>query len=329
MIKRAFAVLLSVAALSLSASLGLLAGQAPRTPRIAILIPESGAVESETVKALRSGLRDLGYKEGENLYVELRDLKGDRSALKSAATELVNKKVDLIFTTGTRATLAAMAATSAIPVVFYHPADPVALGFLKNRTHPQGNVTGVAAFSLQMTQRRLEIFKEVVPDLGRIHIYHDANNKFSEENFLAAEKAAAKLGLQVADHPVKTGDELKNSLDQLQPQRNDAIFHVDDNLVESYAGYLLDTAKKLKMPTMFHEEIWAVKGSLASYGPDSTEVGRQAARLVDKLLKGAKPRDLPVQQVGKFDLVINLRTANVIGLDIAPGTLGKADRVIR
>ena len=307
----------------------LYAAAVSRISRIGILIPESAPGESQTIKGLKDGLKDLGYIEGNNLVVELRDAKGDRSALKTGAADLVSKKVDVIFTTGSRATEAAKAATRQIPIVFRHPADPVAMGLLKNMKRPDENVTGVAAFSSDKSEKRLEILKEIVPNLRRVHIFYDSNSKYSMDNLLAVQKAATKIQLTVAEHGVKTDDELKSSLDKIQDRDGGAIFQIPDDLIESQANLIFDGAKKLKLATMFDQENWATKGSLATYGPNYAQMGRQAAALIDKLLKGAKPKDVPVRSASKFDLVINLRIANIIGLNIAPETLNKADRVIR
>ena len=329
MIIKAITVFFALASLSWTSS-SILYGAAPsRVFQIGILIPESAPGETQTVKGLRDGLREQGYIEGENLSVELRDAKGDRSALQPAAAELVNKKVNVIFTTGTRATEVAKAATKEIPIVFRHPADPVAVGLLKNMKRPEGNVTGVAAFSSDTGQKRLEVLKALVPKLRRLHIFYDANNKFSADNLAAIRKSAVKLQLEVVEHPVKTSDELQNSLDYLQARDGDAIFMIPDALIESNASIIFDGAKKLKLTTMCDQENWVAKGCLAAYGPNYAQMGRQAALLVDKLFKGAKPKDVPVQWAAKFDLVINLRTANIIGFSIAPETLAKADRVIR
>ena len=329
MIRKAITVFFALASLSWTSS-SILYGAAPsRVFQIGILIPESAPGETQTVNGLRDGLREQGYIEGENLSVELRDAKGDRSALQPAAAELVNKKVNVIFTTGTRATEVAKAATKEIPIVFRHPADPVAVGLLKNMKRPEGNVTGVAAFSSDTGQKRLEVLKALVPKLRRLHIFYDANNKFSADNLAAIRKGAAKLQLEVVEHPVKTSDELQNSLDYLQARDGDAIFMIPDALIESNASIIFDGAKKLKLTTMCDQENWVAKGCLAAYGPNYAQMGRQAALLVDKLFKGAKPKDVPVQWAAKFDLVINLRTANIIGFSIAPETLAKADRVIR
>jgi putative ABC transport system substrate-binding protein len=329
MIKKIFIILFVVTSFCWATSSGVYGGVAPRVFRIGILIPESAPGESQTIKGLRDGLRDLGYIEGENLVIELRDAKGDRGALQPAAADLVSKKVDVIFTTGTRATEVAKAATKQIPIVFRHPADPVAVGLLKNMKRPEGNVTGVAAFSSDTDERRLAMLKLIVPQLRRVHIFYDANSMFSADNLAAFRKAAAKLQVEVVNHPVKTAAEIQTALDNLQVREGDAIFQIADALVESNANVIFDGAKKLKLPTMCDQENWATKGCLAAFGPNYAQMGRQAAMLVDKLLKGSKPKDVPVQSANKFDLVINLRTANIIDLAIASETLAKADRVIR
>ena len=312
-----------------SSMLRIEADAAQRIARVGLLIPESGPNESQTVKGLKDRLKELGYVEGEGLTLELKDMKGDRSALKAEANELVKKKMNVIFTTGTRATEAAKAATREIPIVFRHPADPVALGFLKNIKRPEGNVTGVAAFSSEMNQKRLASLKTLMPNLRRVHVYYDSNNRYSPDNLVAVQKAAPKLYVEVVDHPVKTVDELRKSVETLKARDGDAIFQIADDLVDSQANFVLDTAKRLKLPTIFDDESWATKGSLATYGPSYTQMGRQAADMIDKLLKGAKPKEVPVQSANKFDLVINLRTANAIGLSVPAETLNRADRVIR
>ena len=308
------------------------ATQAQESARIAsvgVLIPESLRSESQAVKGLREGLKELGYQEGKNLQIEIRDAKGNRGALKREAGELVRQKVLLIFTTGTRATQAARAATSDIPIVFTHPADPVALGLVKSMARPGANVTGVAALSSQMTDRRLEILKEIAPSVRQVIIYYDSNNPYSRENFLSAKKAAGKLKLDVEEHAIKSSDELKKSISSLQQRDGDAFFHVPDDLIESQVDFIIEAAREKGWPSMFSEESWVTKGGLAGYSPNYYQMGRQAARLADKILKGAKPKDLPIERAGKFDLVLNLRTANAVGISIPSETLKRADRVIR
>ena len=157
---------------------------AQRVARIGLLIPESGPAEMQTLKGLKDRLKELGYVEGDNLILEIKEMKGDRSGLKADADDLVQKKVNVIFTMGTRATNFARGATRDIPIVFRHPADPIAVGFLKNLKHPEANVTGVAAFSSEMNSKRIEILKSVVSNLRRIHVFYDSNNRYSPDNFL-------------------------------------------------------------------------------------------------------------------------------------------------
>lgn len=307
---------------------GAKAVQSPRIPRIGILIPESGQSESQSVKGLRDGLKALGYKERKNILIEIRNAKGYPGALKPAAIELVSRKVDVIFTTG-GATLVAKATTREIPIVFRHPLDPVALGLVKSMSRPGGNVTGVAGFSVEKAKKRFEILKEIVPGVRRVLIFYDINNPISRGHFAFARDAATKLGLEVAEHPVTTGEELRISMSRMEKREGDAFYHVSDDLVESQAQFIFKVARQTRLPTMFGRVAWAAEGSLAAYGPNYYQMGRQAASLVDKILKGAKPQDLPIVLANKFDLFINLRTANIIGVTIPPEVLKQADKVIR
>jgi putative ABC transport system substrate-binding protein len=301
----------------------------PQIPRIGILIPEAARPETQSVKGLRDALKELGYKEKENIVVEIRDAKGDRAALKPMANELVGKKVDLIFTTGTRATEVAIAATNKIPIVFRYRGNPQTVGLVKSNTRPGENVTGVAGFGLEMTGKRLETLQKIVPGVRRVHIFYDLNDKFSRGNFAIARESAAKLGLEVLEHGTKSAEELKTSFENLEKGPGDALFQVPDNLIESETDFIFRTARQKKLPTMFDEEMWAIRGALGAYGPSHYQMGRQAAGFVDKILKGQKPENLPVEPASKYDLVINFRTANAIGLTIPPDMLKKADRVIR
>jgi putative ABC transport system substrate-binding protein len=329
MVRSTFAAILSAFIFQLAHPAVTDAQDSRRITRLGVLISESGRNETQSIKGLRDGLKALGYKEGETTLLEVRDAKGDRSALKSAAGDLVQKKVSLIFTTGTRTTETAKAATTAIPIVFRHPADPAALGLVKSMSRPGGNITGVAGLALEKTEARLELMKQIVPGVRRVLLFYDANDKFSRENFGSARTAAQKLGMEVLEYGVKSADELKKSFDGLQKSPGDAFFQMPDNLIESEADFIFETARQKKLPTMFNDESWAIRGALSAYGPSYYHMGRQAALLADQILKGANPGDLPVQHAEKFDLVINFRTARVIGLAIPPEILKKADRVIR
>ncbi len=326
---RKIATFFSVMALFLIGPIGYEAQGASRTPHIGILIAKSGQSESQTIKGLRNGLEELGYKEGGNILIEVRNARGYRGALKSTASELVSKKVDLIFTTGSGATEAVKAATTEIPIVFRHPLDPVELGFVKSMTRPGGNMTGVAGLSVQKAKRRLEILKEIVPTLRRVLIFYDTYNPISQRHFAIAKKAATKLGLEVSEQPIRTGKDLMIALNRFKKRQGDAFYHVSDDLVENEAESIFKVARQKKLPTMFGRVAWAARGSLVAYGPNYYEMGRQAASLIDKILKGARPENLPIELAKKFDLFINLRTANIIGVAVPPEVLKRADRVIR
>lgn len=303
--------------------------ETPPYPRVGILIPEAGRQESQIIRGFQGELKSLGFLEGKSILTLIRNAKGNRGALGSTAAELVAQKVDAIVTTGTRATQAAKAATREIPVIFVHPADPVALGFVKSMTNPEGNLTGVAGLSRHRVESRMEIVRAVYPGARQVLIFYDQNDVFSRDNFHAAEKAAVKLGLKVSAHPVKTGEELKISLTQIQKREGDVLFHIPDNLVDGQSDFFFKTARQKRLPTVSYEEQWAIKGAMATYGPSYLRMGREAARLVDKILKGKKPKDLPVVQADKFDLIVNYRTAYLIGHTLPPEVLKKADTVIR
>ena len=320
--------LLILAVLVLSAPLAARA-QAPAPARVGILVLEMGRAQSQAIKGFSEELKRIGYRERKNLVFEIRNVKGNRGALQAAADELVAQKVKLIFTTGTSATRAAAAATTGIPVLFVHPGDPAASGLIKSAEERAKNLTGVAAYAAQTTERRLALFKEIMPALQNISVFYDANNALSRDNFKLAESAAKKLGLEAIGYGIKSADELKTTLASVRAENGAAIFQVADELVESDAEFLFETARTKKIATMFNEESWAISGALAAYGPNYLEMGRQAGRLADKIIRGESPAALPLERASKFDLTLNYRTANFIGLNLSAAMLKKADKVIR
>ena len=297
--------------------------------RVGILVQEMGRGQSQAIKGLSEELKRIGYRERKNLIFEIRNVKGNRGALQSAAGELVAQQVKLVFTTGNSATRAAAAAARDIPVLFVHPGDPLASGLIKSGEERAGHVTGVAAYAAQTTERRLALFKEIMPALKKIWVFFDAGNPLSRDNFKLAESAAKKLGLQAASYGIKSTDELKTTLAAVRAENGAAIFQVADQLVETEADFLFETARVKKIATMFNEESWAINGALAAYGPNYLEMGRQAGRLADRIIKGESPAALPLERASKFDLTINYRTARFIGLDLSAAMLKKADKVIR
>ena len=300
-----------------------------RVPRIGILIQELGRSQSQAIKGANLELKQLGYSERKNLYFETRNAKGDRSALQAAAKELAAKKVEVIFTTGTRAALAAAAATQDIPLVFVHPGDPVTAGLVKSSADAARNVTGVAAYAGETTEKRLELFKQILPALTKIYVFFDANSSAARDRVALAESAAKKNAVQFVGYGIKSTDELKTTLSNLNNEAGAAIFQISDDLVESEAEFVFATARQKKLPTMFNEEAWAIAGATAAYGPSYLEMGRHAGRIIDQIIKGKAPASIAVVRSGKFDLTINYRAAKYIGLQLPSELLKKADKVIR
>lgn len=330
----------------------MLAHGQPRVARIGILLPETDRPQLQIIKGIKEGSKELGFEERKNLVMEIVNAKGDRTALQPAALDLIAKKVDVLIVYGTSAARVAQSATRDIPIVFIQPGDPVAVGLAKSTGESRTNViiqpavpvaaglakimigstpnsTGVAGLSMQMTDKRLSLLKEIVPRVQRVLVFYDANNQNSRDHAGLVDTTARRLDLQVGLNGIKSADELKATFSALQQRNYDALFHVPDDLVEGEAAYIIQGARQKKLPTMFSEEVWAINGALAAYGPSYLEMGRQAARLVDKILKGAKPASLPVERAAKFELTLNYRTANFIGLHLAPELVKKADRVIR
>jgi len=297
--------------------------------RVGILVQEMERAQSQAIKGLGEGLKRLGYQERKNLFFETRNVKGNRAALQPATGELLARNVNVIFTTGTSATRAALAATRDVPIVFIHPADPVAAGLAKSTAEREKNLTGVAAYSSSRTEQRVVILKEIFPALRKILVFYDANNNFSRDNFAVTEAAAKKSGLQVVGYGIKSADELKTTLGSLRGEPGSALFQIADDLFESEPEFIFTTAREKKLPTMFNEEAWAIRGALAAYGPSYLEMGRQGAGLVDKIIKGEKPASLPFERASKFDLTLNYRTAHFIGFHFSQAMLKKADKVIR
>jgi putative ABC transport system substrate-binding protein len=297
--------------------------------RIGILVPEMGRAQSQAQKGLVQELKELGYRDRRDIVFEVSNAKGYRNAVEPAANSLVASKINLIFATGTRAARAAMAATRDVPVVFVHPGDPVAAGLFTNSLESRRNVTGVAAFAARTTDTRLKLLKDMLPDLKKVHVFFDSNNNFAREHFGLVELAAPELALQVIGHGVKSVDELKASISAMPSEPGTAIFHVPDDLVESEASLIFETMRQKKIPTMFNEESWTIAGAMAAHGPDYLQMGRQAGRLADRILRGAAPGSLPVERAAKFALTLNYRTATFIGVRFPQDLMKKAHRIIR
>jgi putative ABC transport system substrate-binding protein len=277
---------------------------------------------------LRDGLVELGYRENEQFVLGVRFTQGDLTALPAAARELVQYGVDLIFADNDDSAKAAQMATTRIPIVFSYVADPVGVGLIQSFAHPGGNITGVTGLELELSPKRLEVFQEIISGLKRVLFVHDAADAAAVAEARAYREAARRLGIELVEQVVRTEEEVQATLAQVRKAEVEGIL-MRGTVSLNIPGFFLEATSHQAIPTMWEVSFWVERGGLASYGPDYHEMGRQAARLVDKILKGAKPAEIPVEVSPKVEFVINLKTAKALGLTIAPEVLYRADRIIR
>jgi putative ABC transport system substrate-binding protein len=278
---------------------------------------------------LRDGLLELGYRENEDFVIGVRFTQGDRGALPAAARELVKLGVDLIFLTGIHTAKAARMATSKIPIVFAGAIGyPMALGLIQSFAQPGGNVTGVTDLDLELGPKRLEIFKELLPGLKRVLFTYDPSDPYTMAVAIAYREAARRLGIVLVEKAVRSQAEAQATLADVRKSDLDGIL-APSVISMNIPGTILQAASQRGIPSMFGQSFWVEQGGLASYGPDYYASGRQAARLVDKILKGEDPANIPVEANPNIEFAINLKTAEALGLTVAPAMLYRADRVFR
>jgi putative ABC transport system substrate-binding protein len=281
------------------------------------------------VDGLRAGLKQLGLEEGKQFNLVIRNWQGNAKVAAEAARNFEQEKVNLIYATSTNSAIAARRATADIPIVFCAGADPVALGLVDGFAKPGGRLTGVFYRDADLTAKRLEMLKEIVPKLRRVVTFYDPRTPTAIETSKLAREAAREMGIQFVERHVASVDELQAGLRTLKVGEVDAYFAVADPMVTNQSQLIIDTARAKRLPTMFVQQSSVIKGSLASYSVNFHEVGRVSAKYVQRILTGVKPRELPVEGIDKIALVINLKTAKEIGLTVPPNVLVRADRVIR
>ena len=305
------------------------ARQAGKVARIGVLWQGSSTSGPHIREAFRQGLRDLGYVEGQNVVIEYRYAEGKAERLPDLAAELLRLKVDVIVAGGTLAPLAAKHATGTIPIVMSAAGDPVGTGLVPSLAKPGGNVTGLSNFSADLTAKRLQLLKEILPGVSRVAVLWNAANPIAALLMRETEAAARALGLQVQSLEVRGPDEFENALPAAVSGGAGALFVVDDPLVFIARLRIADFAARNRLPMTAIYREFAEAGGLMTFGANLADLNRRAAIYVDKILKGAKPADLPVEQPTKFDLVINLKTAKALGLTIPQSLLVRADEVIQ
>jgi ABC-type uncharacterized transport system substrate-binding protein len=305
------------------------AQQAKKVQRIGYLTSNTSSAELPRFDAFRQGLRDLGHVEGQNIAIEYRHAEGKFDRLPGFAAELVGLKVDVLVGVTTNAVVAAKEATRTIPIVFIGVSDPVAAELVDSLARPGGNLTGFTNIAPVLSGKRLELLKETVPKLSRVAVLWDPRSPGSEPQWKESQLAARELGLQLHSLEVSSADKYGGAFKEATKARSGALAVTLNPVSNSNQKPIADLAIKNRLPTMCARGDYVDNGCLMSYGPSYVAEGRDAARYVDKILKGTKPADLPVEQPMKFEFVINLQTAKQIGLTIPPNVLARADKVIK
>jgi putative ABC transport system substrate-binding protein len=296
-------------------------------PRIGVLL--LGAPPNVNLDAFIQGLRDRGYIQGKNIFFEQRFGEGKADRLPELAGELARLKPDAVFTAGTPAIFALKDATQTIPIVFFSTSDPIGTGIVASLAHPGGNITGISVLATDLWPKRLELLKEIFPKLSKVAMVWNKGNAGMALEAKATEQVALPLGITVQDRGVTEPKEIDTVFALMTIDQPDGFLALMDPVLNSYQRRILDFIAQHRLPAIFENRTWVEAGGLMSYGADYADAHRRAATLMDKILKGAKPADLPIEQPTKFELVINLKTAKQIGLTIPPNVLVRADRVIR
>ena len=304
------------------------AQQQAKVAKIGYLSFRSGGPTSGT-EVFRRELRALGYVEGKNIAFEYRSAEGKFERFPALVDELVRLKVDVLLTPGTPAALAAKNATRTIPIVFTAVADPVSTGLVDSLARPGGNITGFTEISEVLAGKRLELFKETVPKLSRVAVLWNPQNPGNAQQWKENQLPARELGLQLHSMEVSSADKYEGAFKEAVKARSSALAVAQDALAGSNLKLIADLAIKHLLPASYPRGEFVDNGGLMSYGPDPDESLRRVASMIDKILKGAKPADLPVEQPTKFELAFNLKTAKQIGVIIPQGLLYRADKVIR
>ena len=320
-------VVIALGAGALVAPLVLLAQQQTKVYRIGFLGAASAAGYAKRLEAFRAGLHELGYVEGKNLVFEFRWAEGNYEQLPELAAELIRLKVDLIVATGSQAALPAMRATTTIPIVAPNTGDPVATGLVTNLAHPGGNVTGTAFFQPEVNAKRLELLKEALPRIKRVRVLLNTDNALNGATIRAMEATAKSLKLEFRSVTVRGPLDFVNAFSRMVNERVDAVAISEDPMIIANVKTIVDIASKRGLLLVGFGEV-ADAGGLIGYGVNALEMWRNSATLVDKILKGTKAGDLPVEQATRFDMIVNMKTAKALGLKIPGSIMVRATKVI-
>jgi ABC-type uncharacterized transport system substrate-binding protein len=305
------------------------AQQPKKLHRIGFLLGGSSSVYSAWIDVFRQGLKEFGYIEGKNIAIEYRYAEGKADRLPVLAADLVGLKVDVIVASSTPNVLAVRKASATIPIVFVSISDPVASGLVASLARPGGNITGLTILAPELSGKRLELLKEAVPNVIRVATLWNSANPAQELQWKDMQAAAQELRLQLQSLEVRSSNDFDSAFEAALRERAQALITTPEPLINTYLKRIVEFADKNRLPAMYASPQFVDAGGLMSYAPDYTHQYRRAATYVDKILKGANPADLPVEQPKKFEFLINLKAAKQIGLTIPPTVLARADRVIK
>ncbi len=305
------------------------AQQVNKVPHIGFLAITSPRDMSLRMAAFRQGLRELGYLEGRTISIDDRYAEGKIDRLQAMTAELVERKADVIVTSGPIGTRTAKEATATLPIVMAYDNDPVGSGFVASLARPGGNITGLSTHYPEITGKQLELLKEIIPKLAHLAVLGDSSEPFTALSLKETERTAKAFGVQLHYLDVKNPKDVKSALEDARKHRADAALVLASAIFISQRSQLADLAVKNRIPAIYQASEYVEAGGLMTYGASITDLFRRAATYVDRILKGAKPSDLPVEQPTKFELIINLKAAKEIGLTIPPNVLARADRVIK
>src|SRR5713226_3799414 len=320
---------LALCALLFALSLPAQAQQPTKIPRVGFLGTASPSAVSARVEAFRQGLRELGYVEGKSILIEYRWAEGKLVRMPDLAAELVRLKVDVIMTPGPAATRPAKEATSTIPIVMGFDNDPIGNGFVASLARPGGNITGLSSLAPEISGKQLELLKEIVPRLSRVAVLGNSTTPGNAQALKEIETAAGALKVQLQYLDVLAAKDIETAFRAASEGRADAVLALQNTVLLSQRRHVVELAVKSHLPAIYYTIEYVEEGGLMTYSVNVTDLFRRAATYVDKILKGAKPADLPVEQPTKFEFVINLKAAKQIGLTIPPNVLARADKVIR
>ncbi|HEX5607557.1 MAG TPA: ABC transporter substrate-binding protein [Candidatus Binatia bacterium] len=298
-------------------------------PRIAYLTVAPLSANVARVEAFGQGLHELGYVDGKNIVIEWLSGEGKLNTESELVAEAVRLKVDVIVTSGPTMTRAAKQATTTIPIVMTFDSDPIDSGFVVSLARPGGNITGLSALSPELSGKQLELLKEIIPKLSRVAILGDSKEPANPKILKEIELSAASFGIRVQPLDVLTRRDIETAFHSATEARSHALVVLASLVLSNHRARVAHLALKNRLPAIYFRQEFVEAGGLMSYGTSFTDLSRRAATYVDKILKGAKPAELPVEQPTKFELVINLKTAKQIGLIIPPNVLARADKVIR